>query len=154
MLLRYAGFLAVLFVLADALRGGLRPERLAQVYVAACAVAAVCGLLTFAVGADRRVGGPIGDPNDFAFFLLPAVALGLAVRRTTRRRWPWDVATVVVLVAILGTLSRGALVGLAAMAVLAVGAGHGPAARRRRPRGGRRRGRRPGGAWRSPRWSR
>lgn len=122
-LLRYAGFLAVLYVLADLLRGGLRPERLAQVYVAACAVAAVCGLLTFAVGADRRVGGPIGDPNDFAFFLLPAVALGIAVRRTTNRRWPWDVATVLVLVAILGTLSRGALVGLAAMAVLAVAAG-------------------------------
>ncbi len=120
-LLRYAGFLGVLFVLADAMRGGgLRPERLAQVYVAACAVAASCGLLTFAVGADRRVGGPIGDPNDFAFFLLPAVALGVAVRRTTRRRWPWDLATVVVLVAAVGTLSRGALVGLAAMVVVAV----------------------------------
>jgi putative inorganic carbon (hco3(-)) transporter len=119
-LLRYAGFLAVLFVLADAMRGGLRPDRLARVYVAACAVAASCGLLTFAVGADRRVGGPIGDPNDFAFFLLPAVALGIAVRRTTQRRWPWDLATVVVLVAVLGTLSRGALVGLAAMVVVAV----------------------------------
>lgn len=122
-LLRYAGFIAVLLVLAEAMRGGLRPDRVAQVYVVASAVAAVCGLLTFAVGADRRVGGPIGDPNDFAFFLLPAIALGLAMRRTTRRRWPWDVATVVILVAVLGTLSRGALVGLAAMAVLAVGAG-------------------------------
>ncbi|WP_156390958.1 MULTISPECIES: O-antigen ligase family protein [unclassified Nocardioides] len=122
-LLRYAGFLAVLFVLADVLRGGLRPARLAQVYVVAAAAAAVCGLLTFALGADRRVGGPIGDPNDFAFFLLPAVALGLAVRRTTRRSWPWDAATVVVLVATLGTLSRGALVGLSVMAVLAVAAG-------------------------------
>jgi O-antigen ligase len=121
--LRYAGFLGVLFVLADTMRGGLRPERVAQVYVVASAVAAGCGLLTFAVGADRRVGGPIGDPNDFAFFLLPAVALGLAMRRTTSRRWPWDVMTVVVLVALLGTLSRGALVGLAAMAVLAVTAG-------------------------------
>ena len=122
-LLRYAGFIAVLFVLAEVLRGGLAPARLAQVYVAACAVAALCGLLTFMLGADRRVGGPIGDPNDFAFFLVPAVALGLAVRRTTRRRWPWDVATVLVLVAILGTLSRGALVGLAAMTALAVVAG-------------------------------
>ncbi|WP_028642308.1 O-antigen ligase family protein [Nocardioides sp. URHA0020] len=122
-LLRYAGFLGALFVLADAVRGGLRVERVAQVYVVASALAAACGLLTFALGADRRVGGPIGDPNDFAFFLVPAVALGLAVRRTTRRRWPWDLATVVVLVAILGTLSRGALVGLAAMAVVAVVSG-------------------------------
>ena len=122
--LRYAGFLAVL------LRARRRDARWAATRAAsprstslACAVAAACGLLTFAVGADRRVGGPIGDPNDFAFFLLPAVALGLAVRRTTRRRWPWDVATVLVLVAVLGTLSRGALVGLAAMVVLAVAAG-------------------------------
>ncbi|GAA4752250.1 O-antigen ligase family protein [Nocardioides endophyticus] len=122
-LLRYAGFLGVLFVLADVMRGGLRPERVAQVYVAACAVAAFCGLVTFAVGADRRVGGPIGDPNDFAFFLLPAVALGVAVRRTTGRRWPWDAATVVVLVAVFGTLSRGALVGLAAIVVVAVATG-------------------------------
>jgi len=121
--LRYAGFLGVLFVLADAMRDGLRPEQVARVYVAASAVAACCGLLTFAVGADRRVGGPIGDPNDFAFFLLPAVALGLAVRRTARRRWPWDAATVVVLVAVLGTLSRGSLVGLAAMVVVALAAG-------------------------------
>lgn len=120
--LRYAGFLVVLVVIADVVRGGLRPERLARAYVAACAVAAACGLLAFGAGADRRVGGPIGDPNDFAFFLLPAIALGLATRGVGRRRWPWDLATVLIVVAVFGTLSRGALLGLVAMAVLAVAA--------------------------------
>ena len=120
--LRYAGFLVVLVVIADVLRGGLRPGRLARAYVAACAVAACCGLVAFGAGADRRVGGPIGDPNDFAFFLLPAIALGLAVRSEGRRRWPWDLATVLVVVAVLGTLSRGALLGLVAMGVLALAA--------------------------------
>lgn len=121
--LRYAGFLVVLVVVADVLRGGLAPERLARVYVAACAVAAACGLLAYGAGADRRVGGPIGDPNDFAFFLLPAIALGLAVRAGAGRRWPWDLATVLLVVAVLGTLSRGALLGLVAMGVLALAAG-------------------------------
>ncbi|MGB0100758.1 MAG: O-antigen ligase family protein [Nocardioides sp.] len=121
-LARYGGFLAVLVVLADVVRAGLSADRVARVYVASCAVAAACGLVSYAVGVDRRVGGPIGDPNDFAFFLLPAIALGLGVRRTARRRWPWDLATVMVLVAVLGTFSRGAILGLVAMVVLAVGA--------------------------------
>jgi putative inorganic carbon (HCO3(-)) transporter len=120
--LRYAGFLVVLLVVADVLRAGLEVDRVARVYVLACAAAAVCGLLTFGAGLDRRVGGPIGDPNDFAFFLLPAVAMGLAVRTTVVRRWPWDLATLLIVVAVLGTLSRGALLGLVAMAVLALAA--------------------------------
>lgn len=121
--LRYAGFLVVLWVLADVLRAGLTAERVARVYVVACAVAAACGLLAFSAGADRRVGGPVGDPNDFAFFLLPAIALGPAVRGTGGRRWPWDAMTVLIVVAVLGTLSRGALLGLIAMGVLALAAG-------------------------------
>ena len=90
------------------------PQRLARAYVAACAAAALCGIATFAVGGDRRVGGPIGDPNDLAFFLIPAVALGPAVRGGRHPRL-WDLATVVVVVGIAGTLSRGALVGLVVM---------------------------------------
>lgn len=119
-LLRYAGFLAVLAVLTDTMRGGLAPETVARVYVASCTVAAVCGMLTFAFAADRRVGGPIADPNDFAFFLVAAVPLVLALRTRAQRTWVYDVALGVILLATLGTLSRGALVGLAAMLVLAI----------------------------------
>jgi putative inorganic carbon (HCO3(-)) transporter len=121
--LRYAGFIAVLLVLADVLRGPLSPARLGRAYVLACTVAAFCGLLTFALGGDRRAGGPVADPNDFAFLLVPAVALAIGLRGQARRRWPWDVATVLLVVAVLGTLSRGALVGLAVMALLALVAG-------------------------------
>jgi putative inorganic carbon (HCO3(-)) transporter len=119
-LLRYAGFIAVMFVLADCLRGGLAPSRLARVYVAACTLAAVCGIASYFLGQDRRVGGPIGDPNDFAFFLVPAVPLALALRRSGRRAWPYDLAAATVLLGIVGTLSRGALVGVAAMTLFAL----------------------------------
>jgi putative inorganic carbon (HCO3(-)) transporter len=119
-LLRYAGFLAVLFVVADCLRGGLSPARLARVYVAACALASLCGIASYFLGQDRRVGGPIGDPNDFAFFLVPAVPLALALRRSGRWTWPYDVAAVLALLGLVGTLSRGALLGVAAMTVFAL----------------------------------
>lgn len=119
-LLRYAGFLAVLLVLADCLRGSLPPRRLARVYVASCAAASVCGVVGYFLGQDRRVGGPIGDPNDFAFFLLPALALALGLRGSGRRAWPYDLAAALCALAIVGTLSRGALVGVAAMTLLAL----------------------------------
>lgn len=117
-LARWAGFIAALVVLADVVRGRAAVEWLAGVYVAACAAAAVCGLLTYARGA-ARVGGPIDDPNDFAIFLLAALPLSLALRRTGSRPWVWDVATVVIAVATAGTVSRGAGVGVVAMLVFA-----------------------------------
>jgi O-antigen ligase len=121
-MVRYAGFIVVMFVLADVLRGRMPTERLAAAYVAACGVAAVCGLLTYALAEDPRVGGPITDPNDFAFFLVPAVPLAFALRRRGRLGWLWSAAAVVVVIAVVGTLSRGGLVGLVAMAVLALAA--------------------------------
>ncbi|WP_395692771.1 O-antigen ligase family protein [Nocardioides sp.] len=116
--LRYAGFLGVFLVLSDVLRDRLSPRQVARWYVVACVAASLCGLATFALAQDRRVGGPIGDPNDLAFFLLPAVALAPAVRGEGRGRRFWDAGALVVVVAIVGTLSRGALVGLAGMLLL------------------------------------
>ncbi|KQQ43655.1 O-antigen ligase family protein [Nocardioides sp. Leaf307] len=110
---RWAGFLAVLVVLADCLRGRLAPTVLAEVYVASCALAALCALVVFpSADGDRRVGGPVADPNDFAFYLLAAVPLGLAVRAESRRPRAWDLATVLCAVALAGTYSRGAVLGL------------------------------------------
>lgn len=119
-LARWAGFVVVLLVLVDAMRGPLAPRTVARTYVLACAAAAVAGLATYLLGADRRVGGPIGDPNDLAFFLLAALPLGVALRTGARRPWTWDVATVLVLAALLGTLSRGALLGLLVALVVAL----------------------------------
>ena len=118
-LLRYAGFLAVLAVLADSMRGGLAPARVARAYVVSCTAAAVCGIVTYFLGVDRRVGGPIEDPNDFAFFLLAALPLAFALRSSARRTWVYDLAAGLILLAMLGTLSRGALVGLGLMLVAA-----------------------------------
>jgi putative inorganic carbon (HCO3(-)) transporter len=119
-LLRYAGFLAVLAVLTDVMRAGLSPTRVARVYVLSCTVASACGIAEYVMGEDRRVGGPIGDPNDLAFFLLAGLPLAFALRGSARRAWVYDLAAGVILLAVLGTLSRGALVGLALVAVAAL----------------------------------
>lgn len=120
-LLRWGGFLALLLVLVDTMRAGrLAPASLARVYVGASALAAAAGIVSYTLGLDRRVGGPIGDPNDFAFFLLAALPLSLAVRRPGWRPGVWDVATVLIALALLGTFSRGALIGLVVMLLVAV----------------------------------
>jgi putative inorganic carbon (HCO3(-)) transporter len=127
-LVRWAGFLALLVVLVDTMRAGrLAPITLARVYVGASALAALAGIVSYTLGLDRftdgldrRVAGPIGDPNDLAFFLLAALPLSLAVRRPGWRPGVYDVATVLITLALLGTFSRGALVGLVVMLVVAV----------------------------------
>ena len=117
---RYVGFLAVLGVLVDTMRGGLSPTRVARAFVLSCTGAAVCGLVAYALDVDRRVGGPIGDPNDFAFFLVAALPLSLVLRRFARRPWLYDLASGVLVVAAFGTLSRGSFVALAVMLVVAL----------------------------------
>lgn len=117
---RYVGFLGVTVVLIDLLRRGLPPARLAKAFVAACTVAAGCGVVTYFVTDEGRVGGPLEDPNDLAFFLLAALPFALALRATARRRWVYDLAALVLLVALAGTLSRGGAVGLIIMVVFAV----------------------------------
>ncbi|WP_372730062.1 O-antigen ligase family protein [Nocardioides sp.] len=123
-LIRYAGFLALLVVLADTMRGGiLAPATVARAYVFSSAVASLFGIGSYLLGYDRRVGGPIGDPNDFAFFLLTALPLAIALRKQgprSRRTWPYDLSAFVITLAIVGTLSRGAMLAMAAMALFAV----------------------------------
>lgn len=117
---RYLGFLAVLVVLVDTMRQGLPPRVVARAYVASCVLASGFGFATFWTGDDRRAGGPIGDPNDFAFFLVAAIPLALVLRGSARRPWVYDVATGAMLVTLALTLSRGALVGLVAMLLVGV----------------------------------
>jgi putative inorganic carbon (hco3(-)) transporter len=117
---RYFSYLAAFIVLVDCMQGGLSPMLVARVYVLASTAAAACGVVAYLATNRLRVGGPVGDPNDFAFYLIAALPLALALRR--RARWPWtyDVALAVLLLAIAGTVSRGALVGIAAMVAFAV----------------------------------
>lgn len=119
-LLRWAGFLAVVAVLLDCLPALVSPARLARAYVWSCTAAALCGLLTYLLADERRVVGPLGDPNDLAFFLLAALPLALGLRSRATTRWPYGVATALLLLALLGTLSRGALVGAGVALLVAV----------------------------------
>ncbi|CAM3615031.1 O-antigen ligase family protein [Nocardioides marinus] len=118
-LLRWAGFLAVLVVLVDVLlRRLLRPEDLARTYVLAATAAAAVGLVAMSTAEDPRAAGPISDPNDFAFHLLPALPLAMALRRPGAMPGRWDLAAAVVTVGMVATVSRGALLGLAVMLVV------------------------------------
>lgn len=116
---RYMSYLGIFIVLVDCMRNRLKPTHVANVYVGSCTIAAVCGLISFLHG-QLRAGGPVGDPNDFAFFLIAAIPLALGLR--ARARWPvvYDLAVLIMGLAVLGTLSRGALVGAAAMLAYAV----------------------------------
>ncbi len=120
-LVRWAGFLAVLVVLVDALlRRLLAPETLAQTYVLAAGAAGVLGRWAVRSAEDPRAAGPISDPNDFAFYLLPALPLALALRRPGRRVGAWDVVAGIVVLALAATVSRGAALGLVVMLVVAL----------------------------------
>jgi O-antigen ligase len=74
-------------------------------------------------GASRRLTGGIGDPNDLAAVLVPALVLSLfaqAVVRAALARWLLLSSTVVMALAILMTQSRGGLVasGVALLAMV------------------------------------
>lgn len=118
-LTRYLSFLGALIVLVDLMYEDLPVRRVAAVFVGSCGVAGVVGLVNF-LGGATRVGGPLGDPNDFAFFMVAALPLALVLRRSARRPILWDLAAVVIVVAMVGTLSRGALFAVLPMIVYAV----------------------------------
>ena len=117
----YGELMIVLLVLADALSGPLAPLRAARVYVWSCVLAAFCGLVTAVVDAPHRVTGPLAGADDLAFFLIAAVPLLLTLRTRTREPdwWTWA-AFATVVIALVGTRSRGAVAALAVMLVVSV----------------------------------
>jgi putative inorganic carbon (hco3(-)) transporter len=121
-LTRYLSFLGALIVLVDLMYEDLPVRRVVTVFVTSCAASGAIGLLNF-IGGSLRVGGPIGDPNDFAFFMVAALPLALVLRRSARRPILWDLAAVLIAGAAAGTLSRGALAAVVAMLIYAVLAG-------------------------------
>jgi hypothetical protein len=118
---RYAQLAVASLVLADCLSGPLPPRRAARVYVASCVLASLCGILAAALDERHRVTGPLAGPDELAFFLVAAVPL---VRTLGPRggRTPWWVVAALgaLVVAGVGTQSRGALVALVVMVVVAV----------------------------------
>jgi putative inorganic carbon (HCO3(-)) transporter len=111
---RFALFIAFFFLVVQMVRTRRQVQRIVQVIVLSGSVAAVWGLYGFLVLGRDRAGGPIKDPNDFAYLLaclLPLAAFLIGFDRP--RRALWIVCFVAVAACTAATLSRGALVGLA-----------------------------------------
>jgi putative inorganic carbon (HCO3(-)) transporter len=113
---RYLMFFALIFLVVQTVDGHLaRATQLAAIATAAAAVAALIGLLNFLVAGTERAGGPISDPNDFAFLL--AVTAPLALHQAHTARHPaWRVAAALalglILAGTLATFSRSGIVAL------------------------------------------
>src|SRR3954468_13179188 len=124
---RYYAFFLVFFLVSQAV--DLRADRvqaLTSVLVAASATSAAIGLGAFVLGYAYRASGPLSGANDFGFILsstLPVAAWHIQASRTRTRQVLYTVATFILTITILGTLSRGALVGVGAMVGWAVWTG-------------------------------
>lgn len=124
---RYMFF--ALFLLLIAQLAAERPAvlRLARVFCISMALACVYGVVGFLRGEVELVSGPIGDPNDFAYVVVVTLPLAGYLWISERgRRWLWSLCLIALVAGMLGTLSRGALVGLAALLVWALLTGHIP----------------------------
>ena len=130
--LRYLLFAAFTFLFVQLVRSRAELVTLLRVLVISSTVAALYGTINFVTGNVERVSGPIGEANDFAYVLASVLpfAIYLTLRdRRARVLWVAVLARVLVL-ALFGTLSRGALVG--ARRGRAVGGRHAAHAGRRR----------------------
>jgi putative inorganic carbon (hco3(-)) transporter len=90
-----------------------RAERMIDYLVIAAGVSAAMGLYLFSTGVVRLASGPVGDPNDYAFLLASALPLALYRMADRRRRLLAGVASVAIVLAVLASFSRGAILGLA-----------------------------------------
>jgi putative inorganic carbon (hco3(-)) transporter len=119
--LRYALFIVFFFLVVQLTGDRASVRRFLRVLTLSASGAAVWALVNFLGGELDRAAGPIQDPNDFAYLMatvLPLAAFLFA--EEPRRRMLWGACLAVMLAATLATLSRGALVGLAALAIWAV----------------------------------
>jgi putative inorganic carbon (HCO3(-)) transporter len=119
--LRYALFIIFFFLVLQLTSTAEQVRRIVRVMVLSSAAAAAYGLYGFLVVGLERAAGPIVDPNDFAYLMICVLPLGVYLLLSERRhRLLWTTCCVLMLGATLATLSRGALVGLAALAPWAV----------------------------------
>jgi O-antigen ligase len=121
MVIRYCLWLAFVFLMLQVVDEIPDVLRVVMVFVASAAAAAGYALVEFLLHGVPRASGPIEEPNVFAALLVPALVFGgyLALN-APRRRLLWALSFIVILAAIFATLSRAALVGLAALALWAL----------------------------------
>jgi putative inorganic carbon (HCO3(-)) transporter len=115
---RYLIFATSLFVAIQLLgdRGTLlRAIRLLAISAAAASIYALVGFLD---GQLTRAAGPVADPNDFGDLIATVIPLAVFLFLEDRKwRVLWGLVLTALLSATLGSLSRGALVGLGGLLV-------------------------------------
>jgi putative inorganic carbon (HCO3(-)) transporter len=118
---RYALFIVFFFLVLQLTTTIDEVRRVVRVVVLSCTLAAGVGLYGFIALDLERAAGPIEDPNDFAYLMVCALPLaGYLLAEEKRRRLLWGICCALLIGATLATLSRGALVGLAALAPWAI----------------------------------
>jgi putative inorganic carbon (hco3(-)) transporter len=119
--LRYALFIAFFFLIVQLVTTRSSVKRVLRALVLSATGAALWALVAFLSGSLERAGGPIEDPNDFAFLIATVLPLsGYLWIDERSRRVLWGSCFALQAAATLATLSRGALVGLGALAVWAI----------------------------------
>ena len=122
--LRYLLFASFFFLFVQLVRTRGAFVWVMRVLTLSATAAALVGLIGFLTGKVTRASGPIGEANDFAFLLATVIPLAVYLARYDHiRRGLWAVCVTVLAATVLATLSRGALVGLLALALWAVGTG-------------------------------
>ena len=118
---RYALFITFFFLVTQLAATVDDATRVIRVIVLSGAAAAAWGVVAFVTGAAARAGGPISDPNDYAFLMATLLPLCVYLIVEERHlRLLWVIAGVLLTAGVLATLSRGALVGVGALFVWAV----------------------------------
>ncbi|HEX8855962.1 MAG TPA: O-antigen ligase family protein [Thermoleophilaceae bacterium] len=119
--LRYVLFVVFFFLVLQLTRERKDVVRALRVIALSSGVAAVIGLENFLFKGAGRAGGPIRDPNDFAYLMAAILPITAYLFSADKLRRPlWGACFVVTFAAMLATLSRGAIVGIAALAVWAI----------------------------------
>lgn len=119
--LRLSQGVVLVFVVYSALRTALHLRWLLGAYVVGALIAVGFGLLSG--GEPGRLAGAVGDPNELAAFLLPAVMLCAFATLASQHpvaSWAYFTTGLFLLVALFMTGSRGGLVALAAALLAAV----------------------------------
>lgn len=119
---RWVPFLTLTIVICAVLIDSIPVEVAAYAFIAGALAAAVGALYSFFVMHRARAVGPLPDPNDLGYVLastIPLVLLAFPTGRGLGMRVARTTASLVLVLAVATTFSRGAAVGLAAFALWA-----------------------------------
>jgi len=125
--LRLSQGIVLMFIVYSALREPRHVQWLLGAYILGALLAAGFGIVSREGGgggeASDRLGGGVGNPNELAAFILPALMTCIFMLVGERRallQWASSMAALMLLVALIMTGSRGGLVGLAVGLVAAI----------------------------------